>query len=186
MIRARTALLLAALAAACSEDAPADPGPLEIGIPGAPCSPFQDDPGGCAFAPVEDGDALPVMPGPGSYVTIYPSLRAAAIDPHEPEVDVTVTIDDFVLGAEEPAEPVDMRADGTRFVLWSVRVRLQAELCCFSCREGTVEAQLRDAQERSFRGAVRVRLARAECPDPDACCATADTCPAPLTALLCD
>ncbi len=150
------------------------PRPLELGV--------RD---GAVFRPLHDGDALPTTMVFGALLMVQPSVRAVAVDPHVPELDAEVRLDGMLIGSDLDEAPRDMVWDGTGYALWDVRTRLSVELCCFACREGVLTARLRDASGARFEGSVRVLLGRGTCPDPAACCPSAEYCPSPSLALIC-
>lgn len=180
--------LFALAAAACNGDEKggAAAGPLEIGTRQPPCSPWGESCAG-AFAPLADGDPASVVLDPhGSLDMLLLSLRAAEADPHAPRATVTVTVAEQVIGANVPGERADMQSDGVGFVLWDLRVPFQQELCCYACRDARVDGRLEDASGRVFTLEVTVLLRRSgRCPDPEACCASAEACPEPSMTQLC-
>jgi hypothetical protein len=117
---------------------------------------------------------------------VVPSLRARGIDPRGPDVQVEVTVAGILMAADIEGSRVDMAESGDGHVLWDIRVPFQTELCCYVCREGTLEARLVDRAGRVFETVVTVRLERGGCPDPVACCGNANVCPDPELTLLCE
>ena len=174
------ALLVIAVAGAAAGCGPGEddrpPGVLEIGV--------RDEDG--SFRPLVDGDSMTVSLGPNGLNMVVPCLRSAQIAPKAPDPTVTVTVADIVMAADIEGARADMVDDGIGNVLWDLRVPFQTELCCFTCREGLVEARIKDAKGRRFEGAVTVQLERGGCPDEAACCLTADMCPDPSLTLLCE
>src|SRR5262245_56969182 len=99
------------------------PGTIEIGI----------EPGdGGPFIPLEDGDPMPLILISNGLNMVQPSLRVADADPAAPTKTVEVWIGDVLVGATMAGENVDLRYDGTGWVLFDLRAPLQAELCCVS------------------------------------------------------
>lgn len=143
------------------------PGVLEIGVRAADGS----------FQTLHDGDAMTVSLGPNGLNMVVPCLRSAEIATKAPDPTVTVTVADLVMAADIEGARADMESDGVGNVLWDLRVPFQTEICCFTCREGYVEAKIKDAKGRRFEGAVWVQLERGGCPDLEACCEEADMCP---------
>lgn len=177
MTRAGLALAILAALAACSDpDDDRPPGVLEIGVRGE----------GGGFQPLVDGDPMTVSLGPNGLNMVVPCLRSAEIAPKAPDPNVSVTVEGFVMAADIEGARVDMEFDGTGNVLWDLRVPFQTELCCFTCRQGLVEARIKDATGRRFVGAVTVQLERGGCPDEGACCPTADMCPDPSLTQICE
>lgn len=173
MKRAAAAWVAAVVGCGGGEQAP-PPGVLEIGAHVAG-----------AFQAFGEGDVASVVLGANGLNMIQPSLRAADIDPRAPDPTVTVTVAGILMAADIEGARVDLKSDGTGYVLWDLRVPFQTELCCFVCRPGKVTAQIRDAAGRQFKGEVTVSLQRGGCPDPPACCVKADACPDPALTQVC-
>lgn len=172
-MRSRKSLVLLAIVSlecACEGDfGPRPPGVLEIGI---------GDPINGGFRPLVDGDTMPFTPFPNGFVMVAPCLRSPEIDPRRPDPTVTVTVGGVLMAADFEGERVDMQPDGTGWVLWDLAVPFDTEAWCFVCREGRLDASLRDATGRDFLGSVSVILAREEgdgCPDPAVCSWDADS-----------
>ena len=180
MSAARSTLLAIAISAAAAGCGPGEddrpPGVLEIGV--------RDEDG--SFRPLSDHDSMTVSLGPNGLNMVVPCLRSAQIAPKAPDPTVTVTVADFVMAADIEGARADMVDDGIGNVLWDLRVPFQTELCCFTCREGLVEARIKDATGRRFEGSVTVLLERGGCPDEDACCLEADMCPDPSLTQVCE
>lgn len=172
-IAALTAVLASFVVAGCFQTAEL-PRPLEMGVRE-----------GAAFRPLHDGDSLPASLMFGALITVTPSLRAVGIDPHLPQANVELSIGGMLIGSNLGEAPRDMISDGTGYTLWDVQMVLSVALCCFVCREGILTARLVDASGARFEGTARVLLGRGTCPDPLACCPSADDCPSPLNALVC-
>jgi hypothetical protein len=170
------ALALGALAGCGDPEDDRPPGALEIGVRGAEG----------AFTQLVDGDTMIVSLGPNGLNMVVPCLRSSEIDPQAPDPTVSVQVADQVMAADIEGARVDMVFDGTGNVLWDLRVPFQTELCCFVCREGLVEARIKDASGRRFVGSVTVRLERGGCPDEAACCESADMCPDPSLTQTCE
>ncbi|MEK6606573.1 MAG: hypothetical protein AABZ30_02830 [Myxococcota bacterium] len=140
-----------------------------------------------AFQTLRDGDILPLRlntNGGTDMVTV--ALRTRGADPRAPAVDVEVTVEGVVLGGEiTTGAPRDMEPDGDGFVLWDVNLAFRSRTCCHNCREAEVIARLEDASGRAFEGSARVMLARGMCPEPSVCCQSADECPDPAIAQVC-
>lgn len=169
-------LLACALASCGPDDPPGPPQPLEIGI--------RNEAGELEL--VSDAEPMAVVLGANGLNMVVPSLRAEGIDPRGPDVEVLVTVGDILMAADIEGSRVDMEANGAGHVLWDVRVPFQTELCCYVCREGTIEARLTDSTGQVYEGVVTVRLERGGCPDPTACCGNANLCPDPELALVCE
>lgn len=150
---------------------------LEIGIPD-----------GDAFLLLDDGDVVPLRFNTnGGIDMITLDLRADSIDPRAPEVEVTVTVEGMVLGGDLTTRaPWDMEPDGDAYVLRDVNVGFVSRSCCHNCRQGLIEARLRDAKGRLFEGLVDAVLAVGACPAPEVCCQSADQCPDPALAMVCE
>jgi len=149
--------------------------PMEIGSRAADGS----------FAPLSDGDSVPVLLGANGLNMVVTSLRATGINPAAPDPSVEVEVGGLVMAADIEGARVDMEDDGTGFVLWELRVPFQTQLCCYVCGDATIVARIRDNSGNRFEGRVMVRLERGGCPDPAACCDTADMCPDPTLAQVC-
>lgn len=173
----RLAPLAALFLVACPTPEPEPPpGVLEIGVKQADGT----------FRALAPSDPMTVSLGPNGLNMVVPSLRSAEIDPRAPDPTVTLTIEGNLMAKDIEGSRVDMRSDGTGYVLWDLRVPFQSELCCFICRAGEVTATIRDASGRRFEGKTTVRLERgAGCPDEKACCKKADTCKDPSMTQLC-
>lgn len=141
------------------------------------------------FRPYAEGEAVGVVLGANGLNMIVPSLRAVGINPRAPdpavEVRITGATQEFVMAADIEGARVDMENDGTGYVLWELRVPFQAELCCYNCKTAEVVARIRDNSGHNFEGHTTVVLDRSGCPDPAACCATADFCPDPSLTTVC-
>jgi len=166
--------LVALLAAGCPGGTDEPPRPLEIGL-------NQGD----QFVPLDADQLVAVVLGPNGLNMIVPSLRAADIDPRAPDPTVEVTVGDVVMAADIEGSRVDMQSDGVGYVLWDLRVPFQTELCCYNCAAGLVTAKMQDAAGYWYEGSVTVTLARGTCPDDTVCCSSADLCPEPELANLC-
>jgi len=137
------------------------------------------------FVPLHDGDTMPVVLGANGLNMVVTSLRASGINPRAPDPSVEVDVAGSAMAADIEGARVDMMDDGTGYVLWELRVPFQTQLCCYVCGEGTISAHIRDNSGQDFEGMVTVRLERGGCPDPTACCDTADMCPDPTLTLVC-
>ena len=150
-------------------------GDLEIGV--------RDRDG--LFRPYRSGDTAHVVHSGGGLDNLLVSLRVPDDDGSALDPSVTVTVEGLVMAADRDGPRFRLEYDGTGYVLWDVRVEATAEMCCYICRTGTVAAELRDASGRIHRGQVNLILSRGACPDPYACCASADYCPDPSLTLVC-
>lgn len=164
------------LVVACSSTPAATPDPLEIGVRATDGT----------FTRLSDGDTVRATPASMGATKLVPALRALGIDPRAPEPTVEVTVGGLVMAANLAGPRADMVADGAGYVLWDLNVQFQTQPCCYACSEGTIVASLRDSTGKRFEGDVTVQLdPGGGCPDPAACCATADACPSPALTQLC-
>lgn len=174
-IHGLAALLALALTSCPGPDDPGPALPMEIGTRAADGT----------FAPIAEGDTMPVLLGANGLNMVVPSLRAVDINPAAPDPSVEVVVAGIPMAADIEGARVDMEDDGTGYVLWDLRVPFQTQLCCYVCQEGTIVARIRDNSGVQFEGRVNVRLERGGCPDTSACCASADMCPDPTLAQVC-
>ena len=173
-------LPLCLLLAGCPDGGPdTPPQPLQIGVHDTTLD---------TFVPLAEADMMAVVLGANELNMIVPSLRAIDIDPRGPDPTVEVDVGGVIMAADIEGSRVDMQPDADGYVLWDLRVPFQAELCCFNCVTGIVTAYMEDASGVDFEGSVTVLLSRngGACPAPTICCATADLCPVPELAPLCE
>ncbi len=168
--------LVCSLWLGCSSGPSGPPRPLEIGTRA------MDD----SFAPMVAAASVPILLGANGLNMIVPSLRAADIDPRAPDASVEVEIGGILMAADIKGVRADMTADGPGYVLWDLRVPFQTELCCYNCAPAIVSARIEDASGQIYEGRVTVQLERGGCPDLTACCQSANECPDPSLAQVCE
>lgn len=150
-------------------------GALEIGIRGE----------GDTFIPLQSGQDVPVVLGAIGLDMLVLSLRAydvaaGAIDP-----SIEFVVSDTVY-AVDILGPIKPSLIGNAHMLWDIRVPYMVALCCYNCGEGTITATFTDSSAQLFARSVTVRPSRGGCPDPAACCVSADACPVPSKATVCE
>jgi len=104
----------------------------------------------------------------GALVLHGVSARAEIVD------RVAAVVDRDVITLSEAEQAAELRA-----------LRGQEELSMAEVVERLIDARLVDRTGRTFEGSRTVTVARAACPDPVVCCASADLCPVASMATLC-
>ena len=163
----------------------ADPGPvpsetLEIGV---------GEYGSSALSPLADGDPVAIVLGPEALLLLPLALRVRDATPAESDPTITVTaMGTFVAGTHKHHFPWTRESDSPGTWVLAPRAVVQdVDYCCVACRDALVEASVETEYGGLLRASVRVLLTyRTYCPEAPPCCRSADDCPDPAMARLCE